>query len=358
MKKKIKYYSRKAMRLILVIIFPALIISLITLMKYKPVYSVKFRGESIGLVGSKEELESKIETIVKQPQAPVKEAKLEDKPEFELKLANRDKIQTEEKEVLDNIQDNIEKKYEIYEIIVNDKKIGCVPTKKEAINLIETLKKDLSYKEISFNKKELEKDKEKELKKEIKEEDEIKLAATNEVKSIKEELEKSKKNEEERIARLIVQRSNAERRYSQMLSASRGSGSIAAIKSLEIIHPLKKKYGITSPYGVRWGAFHTGVDFGAGNSKPPVYAAASGKVIFAGWNTYGYGNLIQIDHGNGVVTYYAHLSHIGVSVGQSVSKGDHIGNVGTTGFSTGLHLHFEIRLNGNHLNPVPFLPYY
>lgn len=355
MKKKIKYYSRKAMRLLLVIIFPAMLISLITLSKYKPVYSVKFRGESIGLVGSKEELESKIENMISEPQAPVKAAKLEEKPEFELKLANRGKIQTEEKDVLSNIQDNLEKEYEIYEIYVKDKHIGCVKSKKEAQELVNTAKKDLAYNNISFKQKNIEKD----IKKELKKSEDINIAISDEVKKIKDEAEKARLEEEARIAKLAVQRSNANMRYSQMLAASVGSGNVQSIRSLGIIHPLKTSaYKISSPYGARWGAFHTGVDFGAGNTTPPIYSAAAGRVIYAGWNSSGYGNLIKIDHGNGVVTYYAHLSSIRVQIGQMVNKGDLIGIVGTTGFSTGLHLHFEIRLNGRHLNPVPFLPYY
>ena len=86
-----------------------------------------------------------------------------------------------------------------------------------------------------------------------------------------------------------------------------------------------------------------------------VVAAKSGVVISAGWNNGGYGNLILIDTG-GVVNAYAHLSAIGVAEGQTVSTGQHIGNVGSTGYSTGPHLHFECRINGNTVNPRNYLP--
>lgn len=354
MKKKIKYYSRKATRLLLAIIFPVMVITLITLSKYKPVYSVKFRGESIGLVSSKEELDSKIETMIETPQAPVKEAKLDEKPEYTLKLADRGKIETEEKAVIDNIQDNIEKNYEVYEIKVKDKVVGTINSKKEANNLVNELKDELKYDEITFTEKDTN-----EKVKDLNSKDEIKLAITTEIKGIKEAEEKKKEEEKLRLARLMVERNNAERRYFQMLSASRGSGNISSIQELGMIHPLQTgAYRVSSPYGIRWGSFHTGVDFGAGMSTPPIYSVAPGKVIYAGWNSWGYGNLIKVDHGNGVVTYYAHLSSVGVSVGQTVEKGQHIGNVGSTGNSTGPHLHFEVRLNGAHLNPLPFLPYY
>ena len=110
---------------------------------------------------------------------------------------------------------------------------------------------------------------------------------------------------------------------------------------------------ITSRYGSRSRGFHTGLDL-AGASGSPVYASDGGTVSFAGWSG-GYGKLIQINHGNGYVTYYAHLSSINVSNGQKVAKGEMIGRVGNTGNSTGPHLHFEIRLNGQTLNPAKYI---
>lgn len=110
---------------------------------------------------------------------------------------------------------------------------------------------------------------------------------------------------------------------------------------------------ITSPYGMRWGSLHPGIDIGAGMGAP-IHAAASGRVILAGYSG-GYGNLIVIDHGNGLATAYAHQSRLGVSVGQDVSQGDVIGYVGSTGFSTGPHLHFEVRVNGSPVDPMGYL---
>lgn len=100
---------------------------------------------------------------------------------------------------------------------------------------------------------------------------------------------------------------------------------------------------------------HTGVDFGASEGTP-IYAAGDGVVTRAG-AARGYGNLIVISHGNGLETWYAHMySHqIGVHVGQRVKRGDHIAGVGSAGNSTGPHLHFEVRVNGQPVNPVPYL---
>lgn len=90
---------------------------------------------------------------------------------------------------------------------------------------------------------------------------------------------------------------------------------------------------------------HVGIDLATGKNEPPVKAAKGGRIVRAGWDTTGYGNLIVIEHDGGIRTYYAHLSHIAVNVGDTVSAGQYIGNVGTTGNSTGNHLHFEVRVS-------------
>jgi murein DD-endopeptidase MepM/ murein hydrolase activator NlpD len=98
---------------------------------------------------------------------------------------------------------------------------------------------------------------------------------------------------------------------------------------------------------------HEGIDIGAPEGTP-IYAAAAGTVIYAGWES-GYGNLTVIDHGNGLATAYGHQSRLAVSSGQTVSRGQLIGNVGSTGHSTGPHLHFEVRVNGVPTNPLDYL---
>ena len=112
---------------------------------------------------------------------------------------------------------------------------------------------------------------------------------------------------------------------------------------------------ISSRYGPRWGTIHTGLDL-AISTGTPVYCCDEGRVIFAGWNRNGYGNLIKVDHGNGYQTWYAHLSKIYVKNGEIVAKGEIIGAVGNTGNSTGPHLHLEIRKNGSAKNPLNYLP--
>jgi hypothetical protein len=100
---------------------------------------------------------------------------------------------------------------------------------------------------------------------------------------------------------------------------------------------------------------HLAIDIAAGGGAP-IYAVDSGVVVFAGWSTGGYGNVVIIDHGNGYQTVYAHLSSVSVRCGQSVSQGTIIGVAGDTGNSTGPHLHFEVRYQGGFVNPWYVLP--
>ena len=110
---------------------------------------------------------------------------------------------------------------------------------------------------------------------------------------------------------------------------------------------------VTSPFGWRWGRMHEGIDIGAGYGTP-IHAAAGGTVIYCGWEE-GYGNFVVIDHGGNLATAYGHQSSIAVTCGQQVSQGDVIGYVGCTGHCFGPHLHFEVRVNGNPVDPLGYL---
>lgn len=133
----------------------------------------------------------------------------------------------------------------------------------------------------------------------------------------------------------------------------------AANSSVPSIWPAKGV--ITSPYGSRTdpvyggGAFHEGVDI-ANDYATPIQATAAGTVTFAGYTDGGYGNLVEIDHGNGFVTRYGHNSVILVSVGAHVNQGETISLMGSTGKSTGSHVHYEVRISGSPVDPMLFLP--
>jgi murein DD-endopeptidase MepM/ murein hydrolase activator NlpD len=154
-----------------------------------------------------------------------------------------------------------------------------------------------------------------------------------------------------------AQAAEAARRQAEVQSQAQQSGAPAAPatsgapSSGGLAWPVSGQ--ITSPFGMRWGRMHEGIDIGAADGAP-IYAAAAGTVIYAGWME-GYGNLVAIDHGNGLSTAYGHQSHLAVSVGQQVAQGQLIGYVGSTGHSTGPHLHFEVRVNGAPVDPLGYL---
>ena len=144
-------------------------------------------------------------------------------------------------------------------------------------------------------------------------------------------------------------------------AAAAGSGSQVDYSTTGFIYPIKGYTYISSYYGWRFNNtdYHTGVDFPA-PANTPIRASASGTVIYvrtgAGYGrNWGYGNYLIVDHGGGFSTLYAHCTSIPVSVGDTVTKGQTIAYVGTTGWSTGYHLHFEIRRNGAHTNPLNYL---
>ena len=116
---------------------------------------------------------------------------------------------------------------------------------------------------------------------------------------------------------------------------------------------VKANFRYTSGFGPRWGRLHAGTDF-AGPIGTPIYSTADGVVTHAGWSS-GYGRLIKIRHDFGIETRYAHLNAMDVRVGQRVSRGERIGAMGNSGRSTGPHLHYEVRVNGNPVNPMTYI---
>lgn len=147
--------------------------------------------------------------------------------------------------------------------------------------------------------------------------------------------------ESERLAAEIVAKQNSNKEY-------KGSG--------RFTWPFPGYSRVSSEYGYRvhpisgQSKFHSGIDL-AGPSGSPIVAAESGTVISAGWNGGGYGNVVIIDHGGGISTLYGHNSSVSVSSGQKVERGQTIASCGSTGYSTGPHLHFEVRQNGATVNP-------
>lgn len=157
-------------------------------------------------------------------------------------------------------------------------------------------------------------------------------------------------------ARAEVAALEAEQARIQSIIAERsqGGGSVSTGGSSAYGFAWPIRGSITSPYGPRWGSFHTGIDIDC-QTGDGIGASKEGRVIAAEWGG-GYGNMVIIDHGGGYTTLYAHMSGFSVSRGEKVSKHERVGSCGATGNSTGDHLHFEVRVNGNHRNPMDYLP--
>jgi murein DD-endopeptidase MepM/ murein hydrolase activator NlpD len=126
-----------------------------------------------------------------------------------------------------------------------------------------------------------------------------------------------------------------------------------AAETAPFANPLQSSFRYTSGFGMRWGRMHKGTDFAAPYGTP-IHVTAEGTVTHAGWQS-GYGRLIKVRHANGIETRYAHLAKIRVKVGQKVSRGAVIGDMGNSGRSTGTHLHYEVRVNGRAINPMTFI---
>ncbi|HEY8752581.1 MAG TPA: peptidoglycan DD-metalloendopeptidase family protein [Arthrobacter sp.] len=158
----------------------------------------------------------------------------------------------------------------------------------------------------------------------------------------------------------VVTQGDPDGKLKQLLSAQ-SVGSVTRAASAGTLGAPLAQLVTASPFGYRvspitggTGDFHRGQDFVA-QCGTSVLAAASGKVTFAGWHQFGGGNRVVIDHGNGLETTYNHLSSFNVKVGQTVSRGDVVALSGTTGASTGCHLHFEVQVNGEVVDPMGWL---
>ncbi len=158
----------------------------------------------------------------------------------------------------------------------------------------------------------------------------------------------------------VTTKGDPDGKLKQLLSAQSASAVTPAASVGSLAAPLASM-AVASPYGYRvspitggTGDFHRGTDFAA-QCGTQVLASATGTVTFAGWHPYGGGNRVVVDHGNGLETTYNHLSSFNASVGQKVTRGDVVAFSGTTGASTGCHLHFEVQVNGEVVDPTGWL---
>lgn len=306
-----------------------LIITGIIFIKYKPVYKVTVDGEVIGYIENKNEFENKINEYINTNEEYVAFKTVEVEQSYNLEFVSKDK-QIDENTVLAYIKENTTTIYTMYAIVVNDETTTSVRTEEEAQEIINNLKEKYADLNVEIGIREIYTTTEPDIV-----ETTVAIAQITDTKINPIVTSRSSRNTEE----TTIETENA----------------IANVNGVSLYY--KPVLGtITSRFGAKSSirsSAHTGLDIAA-KKGTAIKATAAGKVTFAGTSG-SYGKLVKISHGNGVETWYAHCSKLYVSKGQTVSAGDIIAAVGSTGNSTGPHLHLEIRINGNAVNPQKYI---
>lgn len=313
--RKIAYYTKETFKFINIIAIGVIIILGILSFKYKSVYAVYLNGEEVGYVKSRNDFENLIEEkLYDNKEENIAFSTINVDTQYKLKLLDK-QIQTNEEGIFTAIKENSDITYFRYAINVNSEPKVYTNSLEEAEQVVESMEEDISQDiEVSI----------------------LKIYETQ-----------NQSNKEIQIATLSQDLSNSIHEEEKRIEATVNGVYLAK-------NPVVGN--ITSRYGAREKIrdhTHQGLDIAA-KIGTKIQAVADGKVTYSG-ELGGYGNLIKINHGNGVETYYGHCSKIYVKVGTEVKAGDIIGLVGSTGNSTGPHLHLEVRLNGKVLDPLDYL---
>lgn len=293
------------------------------LIKYKVLYKVTISGEEVGYVTNKIEFEKILnEQIINPKDENIAYVDIEELPQYKLVLANNSETSNEE-EIYNKISDMAVITYKMYAVAINNKNSVYVDTLQEAEETVSKIKEEYANKL-----------------------DEIQISVdeiyTKNIEQVEQTVEVASAIE---TAQTEVQEAVKEM---QKIKSATLDGVYFAVRPVSGT--------ITSRFGANESIrdhTHKGMDIAAPYGTK-IVAAAKGKITHSGWMG-GYGNLIIITHENGIQTYYGHCSKLYAKVGDEVEAGERIAAVGSTGFSTGNHLHFEIRKNGIQINPQKYL---
>lgn len=318
--KRIFYHARKSAKVLS--IFFLLLISIIAVLacKYKPAYEVSISGQVIGYVSDKLELETMIKDNILMHTGNVAFVTMKEFPEYKLQFVSRSQ-NTNEEEIVNILKEDSEITYKYYAVTFNNDIKGYVNTLEEAEQLVAEIKQEHSGNldlNIGIN--------------------EYYTVNVDDAKNIDEN------------TNIMIAKENLESSVDEYIDRENRTVNGIYLAQTPISGRITSRFGAYE--NVRSGA-HTGLDIAAPNGTE-IKVAADGVVTHAS-PMGSYGNLVIVSHGNDVETYYAHCSKILVSVGQKVSAGDTIALVGSTGNSTGNHLHFEIRINKKAINPQKYL---
>ena len=308
-------------RLINIVAIELFIIMLFVLFKFNLVCEVTIAGESVGYIANKNEFENKVNEIINKEEEAKLYTTITNMPEYKFKLVDKSE-QTNEEVILAKIEENSETTYKLYAVTLDGEEKAVLASLEEAEKIVDEmtekyeddLELDIGITNIITTDK--------------KDESTVKVAKATLNKNIEEKIEKIEE-EIERESHTV---------QGVYLEVTPVSGIITSrFGNRESI----RSYG------------HTGLDIAAPGGTP-IRAAADGTVSFSGYSG-GYGYVVKISHGNGIETYYAHCSELYVSSGEKIEAGDVIAAVGSTGNSTGNHLHFEVVVDGTEIDPQNYL---
>ena len=300
--------------------------------KFKPSYKVTISGEEVGYINNKQAFEEDVKTTIlntNDNKGNIDTLQYNNEPNYELGLVTREE-KTKEVQIAEEIKDNVDITYKYYEISVGNVPVDAVNTLQDAESVVNQIKEEEKDKKENIDLSILEK------------------YTTNaeEIKTNK--IETAKENITSKVAEKIVEEQKEKEEQERINAMPIVNG--IRLAYVPVTGTISSRFGVSS--SIRKST-HTGLDI-ACSIGTPIKVTSGGTVISA-QNEGSYGNLVKVSHGNGIETWYAHTSKMYVKAGQQVKAGDVIAAVGSTGNSTGPHLHLEIRVNGVATNPQKYL---
>lgn len=296
--------------------------------KHKPMYRVSLSGTELGYIQNKEMIQEKVkESILQEQEKNIDTIDLNQVPEYQLTFVDRAVISSEE-QIIDTMKQDVTITYKYYELALHNEPINKVNTIEEAEILVEKIKEENNEQDLDLSIIEKYTEKVEE------------VTTTN--------LEVAKNDIQTKVTEKIIEQEKQKAEEERIHHLPEING--IKLACVPITGTITSRYGVSSR--IR-SSNHTGLDIGA-SAGTSIKVVASGTVIEASYHK-SYGNLVKVDHGNGLETWYAHTSKMYVTKGQKVEAGEIIATVGSTGNSTGPHLHLEIRVNGEHVNPQNYL---
>lgn len=333
--KKIMIHTKRGIKFIVLFMIASFLIVGAVAFLYKPTYSVYINNEQVGYTENRTELQHKINSYIEngEDSSNVAFVQVGNLPEYKLCLLKRNVV-TNDDEIFNKIKEQGVTYYRYYAITENQEEKLYVSSFEEAENVVNQLKEKNSS---NIEKMSIVEKYETDLKELVSTEEAVSKLYVEAPKVIQ-----------------VAQKSTGRYESTGTVNTSLTTSTAKANIGINLIRPVSGV--ISSRFGVRSSirkSSHTGLDI-ATSAGTPIAAAASGTVTFSGYKG-SFGNMLVISHGNGVQTYYCHCSKLYVSAGTQVSQGQKIAAVGSTGNSTGPHLHLEVRINGVAYNPQNYL---